>query len=58
MAKLGAALVCLLFAIPFGGVGVGASYVVYRMIADSHRARCSWEPRSAMLVIASPDCTP
>jgi hypothetical protein len=38
MAKLGAALVCLLFAIPFGGVGAGASYAVYRMVTDSHRA--------------------
>jgi hypothetical protein len=38
MAKLGAALVCLLFALPFGGVGVGASWVLGRMIYDGHRA--------------------
>jgi Protein of unknown function (DUF3592) len=36
--KLGAALFCLLFAIPFGGVGVGASWVLGRMIYDGHRA--------------------
>lgn len=37
-AKLGAAFFCLLFAIPFGGVGAGASWVLYRMIQDGHRA--------------------
>jgi hypothetical protein len=37
-AKLGAALVCLAFAIPFGGVGAGASWVLARMIQDGHRA--------------------
>lgn len=36
--RLGAALFCLLFAIPFGGVGVGASWVLGRMIYDGHRA--------------------
>ena len=38
MNKFGAALFCLLFAIPFGGVGVGASWVLGRMIYDGHRA--------------------
>ena len=37
-AKLGAALFCLAFAIPFGGVGVGASWVLARMIQDGLRA--------------------
>ena len=36
--KLGAALACLLFAVSFGAVGVGASWVVARMIVDGHRA--------------------
>ena len=37
--KLGAALVCLLFAVPFGGVGAGASWVLVRMLQDGHRAQ-------------------
>ncbi len=36
--KLGAALFCLVFAIPFGGVGLGASWVLGRMLYDGHRA--------------------
>jgi hypothetical protein len=36
--KLATALFCLVFAIPFGGVGVGASWVVVKMIQDGHRA--------------------
>jgi hypothetical protein len=39
MAKLGAALVCLVFAAAFGGVGAGASYAIYRMVADGQRAQ-------------------
>jgi len=38
MGRLGAALVCLVFAIPFGGIGFGASWVVWRMYEDSRRA--------------------
>jgi len=37
--KLVTALFCLVFAIPFGGVGVGASWVVARMIQDGYRAQ-------------------
>ncbi|MBC8022733.1 MAG: DUF3592 domain-containing protein [Burkholderiales bacterium] len=37
-AKLGAALLCLVFAIPFGGIGAGASWVLGRMIYDGQRA--------------------
>ena len=38
-AKLGVLVFCLLFAIPFGGVGVGASWMIYRMVHDSYAAR-------------------
>ncbi|HUQ28366.1 MAG TPA: DUF3592 domain-containing protein [Usitatibacter sp.] len=38
MSKFGAALFCLVFAIPFGGVGIGASWVLGRMVYDGHRA--------------------
>jgi len=38
MGRLGAALVCLVFAIPFGAIGFGASWVVWRMYDDSRRA--------------------
>jgi hypothetical protein len=38
MNRFGAALFCLLFALPFGGVGVGASWVLGRMIYDGQRA--------------------
>jgi hypothetical protein len=37
-AKLGAALMCLVFAVPFGGIGAGAAYVIGRMIHDGQRA--------------------
>ena len=37
--KLATALFCLVFAIPFGGVGVGASWVMVRMIQDGYRAQ-------------------
>ncbi len=37
-AKLGAALLCLVFAVPFGGIGAGASWVLGRMIYDGQRA--------------------
>ena len=37
--KLVTALFCLVFAIPFGGVGVGASWVVVKMIEDGYRAQ-------------------
>lgn len=37
--KLATALFCLVFAIPFGGVGVGASWVVVKMIQDGQRAQ-------------------
>jgi hypothetical protein len=36
--KLGAALMCLVFAVPFGGIGAGAAYVIGRMIYDGQRA--------------------
>ena len=39
MGKLGAALFCLLFAVPFGGVGAFASYGIYKMIHDGVRAK-------------------
>lgn len=38
MNRLVAALFCLVFAIPFGGIGFGASWVVWRMYDDSRRA--------------------
>jgi hypothetical protein len=37
--KLGAALVCLLFAIPFGGVGAGATWAIVTMIKDGLSAK-------------------
>ena len=37
--KLGAALVCLVFAIPFGGVGAGAAYAIAGTIRDGVAAR-------------------
>jgi hypothetical protein len=37
--KLVAALLCLVFAIPFGGIGVGASWVAVRMVQDGYRAQ-------------------
>ena len=37
--RLVTALFCLVFAIPFGGIGVGASWVVARMIQDGYRAQ-------------------
>jgi len=37
--KLGAALVCLVFALPFGGVGAGAAYAIYGTIRDGIAAR-------------------
>ena len=36
--KFGAALMCLVFAVPFGGIGAGAAYVIGRMIYDGQRA--------------------
>ena len=39
MGKLGAALFCLLFAVPFGGVGAFATYGIYKMIHDGVRAK-------------------
>jgi hypothetical protein len=36
--KLGAALICLAFALPFGGIGVGASWLLGRMLYDGQRA--------------------
>jgi hypothetical protein len=37
--KFGAALMCLVFAVPFGGIGAGAAYVIGRMIYDGQRAQ-------------------
>ena len=37
--KLGAALMCLVFAIPFGGVGAGATYAIAATIRDGMAAR-------------------
>ena len=37
--KFGAAVFCLLFAIPFGGVGAGAAWAMVTMIQDGLRAR-------------------
>ena len=37
-ARLGAALLCLLFAVPFGGVGAGATWVLVRMLQDAQGA--------------------
>jgi len=37
--KLGAALVCLLFAVPFGGVGVFATWAIGSTLAEAHRAQ-------------------
>ncbi len=37
--KLGGALVCLLFALPFGGVGAGAAYAIYGTIRDGIAAK-------------------
>ena len=37
--KLGAVLLCLVFAIPFGGVGAGATWAIATMIQDGLRAR-------------------
>ena len=39
MSKLGAVLACLLFAACFGGVGAGASWALWKMIDDAHRAQ-------------------
>ena len=39
MGKLGAALFCFLFAVPFGGVGAFATYGIYKMIYDGVRAK-------------------
>jgi hypothetical protein len=41
MGRLGAALVCLLFAVPFGAVGVGASWLLGRMVYD-HQRSAEW----------------
>src|SRR4051812_19439344 len=37
--KLGTVLFCLVFAIPFGGVGAGAAYAIYGTIRDGMAAR-------------------
>jgi hypothetical protein len=37
--RLGAALVCLVFALPFGGVGAGAAYAIAGTIRDGMAAR-------------------
>lgn len=37
--KLGAALLCLAFAIPFGGIGAGASWAIVATIQDGMRAK-------------------
>ncbi len=39
MGKLGSALACLLFAIPFGGVGVFATWAIGSTVSDAWRAR-------------------
>ena len=36
--KLGTMLFCLVFAIPFGGIGAGATWVLVKMLQDGHRA--------------------
>ena len=36
--KLKTVMACLLFALPFGGVGAGAAYVIGKAIYDGHRA--------------------
>lgn len=46
MGKLAAAVFCLVFAIPFGGVGVFASWSIVTTLADAVRAR-SWVPVQA-----------
>ncbi len=38
-AKLQTVLLALVFAIPFGGVGAGATYGIYYALSESHRAR-------------------
>lgn len=39
MGKLGSALACLLFAIPFGGVGVWATWAIGSTLLEAHRAQ-------------------
>jgi len=46
--KLATVLFCLVFAIPFGGIGVGASWVVVKMIQDGNRAQ-QWVRTKATL---------
>ena len=39
MGKLGSVLACLLFAVPFGGVGVFATWTIGSTLLEAHRAR-------------------
>ena len=52
MGKLGAVLACLLFAVPFGGVGVFASWAIGSTVHASWKAR-SWVPVPAVVESAS-----
>ena len=51
-ARLGAVLACLLFAVPFGGVGVFASWAIGSTVHASWKAR-SWVPVPAVVESAS-----
>ncbi len=52
MGKLGSALACLLFAVPFGGVGVFATWAIGSTLHDAWRAR-EWVPVKASVQNAS-----